>query len=209
MDEESEVWIYPLAAGETLARCDWAPLYFDRLLRSRYVATVDPAAGFYGFILWAAAYRQDPAGTLPDDDVELCRLAGLGRDLDAWAEVRAGALYGWRPTSIEGAAPGDIGRLGHPTIAEISADTFARVAEAKQDAREGGRRKALSRVRKALAVAGLRSGFIDAPGTVESIAEILKTAGDHVTPASVRRAAEIHQTEMDRITGENVLPLRP
>ena len=160
-------------------------------------------------LLWAVAYRQDPAGTLPDDDVELCRLAGLGRDLAAWEAVKAGALYGWRKTVITDAAPGDVGRLGHKLIAEIAVDSVRRMVEAKQDAREGGRRKALSRVRAAATRAGLRPAFFDAPGALESIADHLKKAGDHITPANVRKAAEFHQAEMDRINGETVIPLRP
>ena len=47
---------------------------------------------------------------MPTDDIELCRLAELGRELAAWDEVRAGALRGWIVATD--------GRMYHPVVAE-------------------------------------------------------------------------------------------
>jgi hypothetical protein len=49
-------------------------------------------------------------GSLPDDDIELCRLAELARDLKTWKKVKAGALRGWVKCSDA--------RLYHPVVAE-------------------------------------------------------------------------------------------
>jgi len=61
-------------------------------------------------LLWCASWHQLPAGSLPDSDRALCRLAGYGRDMDGWLQVRDGALRGWVLC--------DDGRLYHPVIAE-------------------------------------------------------------------------------------------
>jgi len=46
-------------------------------------------------LLWAAAWHQVPAGSLPDDDVQLSKYAGYGRVVTEWGKVRTGALYGF------------------------------------------------------------------------------------------------------------------
>lgn len=90
MSEVVDHWTYPLRRGETVADQDWVPIYFHKLLGSRLVARAcaagaeGRAAGFAAMLLWFEAVRQDPAGTLPDDDVELARLAGYGPDVQAW-----------------------------------------------------------------------------------------------------------------------------
>lgn len=66
-----------------------------RLRDSDFAATVDPGAGFYAVLLWAAAWHQERAGSLPASDVNLAKLAGLGRDLDTWNRYKEGALYGF------------------------------------------------------------------------------------------------------------------
>lgn len=119
----SGLWVYPLRRGDSLASHEWVEFHVHRFLDSRFVAH-GLAAGaradmFTAVLLWMASCRQVPAGTLPDDDVQLARLAGFGADLDAWRAARPVALQNWRAVSIEDAEPGDGDRLGHPFIAEI------------------------------------------------------------------------------------------
>ncbi len=49
--------------------------------------------------LWWAAWNQKPAGSLPDDDSALCRLADLGRDVKTWKTLREKALHGFMKCS--------------------------------------------------------------------------------------------------------------
>ena len=46
-------------------------------------------------LLWAAAWHQIPAGSLPDDDAQLAKYAGFGRVVREWQKVKTGALYGF------------------------------------------------------------------------------------------------------------------
>jgi murein DD-endopeptidase MepM/ murein hydrolase activator NlpD len=64
-------------------------------------------------ILWAACWHQVPAGSLPDDDIELADLAAIGTGkaaVRAWAKVKAMALRGWFKASD--------GRLYHPVMSK-------------------------------------------------------------------------------------------
>lgn len=84
-------WEYPLAWGEMLATHEWIEFHLHRFLTSRMLAyalaegrRADVATAL---ILWSEAFRQDPAGTLPDDDVQLAALARYGGDAPGWARV--------------------------------------------------------------------------------------------------------------------------
>lgn len=99
----------------TPADCDlrefpFMPLDVGRLRDSKLVSHVPPAQCFFAVILWCASWHQIPAASLPDDDIELARLAGFGFVVKEWKKVRAGALYGWIKCAD--------GRLYHPVVAE-------------------------------------------------------------------------------------------
>lgn len=84
-------------------------------------------------MLWAAAWHQVPAGSLPDDEREL---AGLARsDPRKWAKVRAMALRGWVLCSD--------GRLHHAVIAEKALECWvdklnARISSGMGNAKRWG-----------------------------------------------------------------------
>ena len=59
---------------------------------SRFAAQVSGDAFRAGVLLWCAAWHQVPAGSLPDDDIELANLAGYGRFAKEWRKVRDEAL---------------------------------------------------------------------------------------------------------------------
>ena len=67
--------------------------------------------------LWAEAMLESPAGSLPDDDYLLARLADYGRDVDGWLSVKAMALHGWIKCSD--------GRLYHHFVAETVTEAWA------------------------------------------------------------------------------------
>lgn len=122
--EGEAFWAYPLKWGEKVADQDWFPLHFHALLGSDFMAEAcyagieGRAAGFTAIRLWCEAFKQDPAGTLPDNDISLAHLAGSGQDVDAWRAERARALYGWSRCHVEGDEGRAQTRLGHRTVAE-------------------------------------------------------------------------------------------
>ena len=86
------------------------PVDIGRLFNSGFHARSTDAEWRAGMTLWLKSYHQVPASSLPDDDVELARLAEFGKDMRAWKKVRDGALRGWTKC-------GD-GKLYHRTVAE-------------------------------------------------------------------------------------------
>ncbi|MCP4620585.1 MAG: DUF1376 domain-containing protein [Bradyrhizobium sp.] len=99
----------------TGADCDlqdfpFMPLQVARLRDSDLAATEEPEACWYAVLLWAASWHQVPAASLPDDDLVLTRMCGLGRDIKTFRKYRGGALRGFVKCSD--------GRLYHPVVAE-------------------------------------------------------------------------------------------
>lgn len=101
----------PLVPAEVdLRGLDYMPFFGHHLLGSEFHARCSDAEWRAGVTLWWAAWNQVPAASLPDDDVALCRLADLGRDVKGWKALRANALHGFVMCSD--------GRLYHKFIAE-------------------------------------------------------------------------------------------
>ncbi len=86
------------------------PLHVARLRDSDLAAEGDPEGCWYAVLLWAAAWHQLPAGSLPDNDAVLTKLCGLGRDTKTFRKHRQDALRGFVLC--------EDGRLYHPVIAE-------------------------------------------------------------------------------------------
>lgn len=92
------------------------PLDCQRLRDSAILFKVRPVEFMAAVMLWTASWHQVPAASLPDDDDELCRLAGYGKDVRGWKKIREGALWKFQKCSD--------GRLYHPVIAEIAIGTW-------------------------------------------------------------------------------------
>lgn len=102
--------IEPLVPPECdLRDYPYTPLFRSRLFGSSFHARATDAEWRAGVTLWLKSWDQVPAGSLPTNKIDLCRLAELGRDLRAWRRVEAIALHGW----IEATD----GRLYHPVVA--------------------------------------------------------------------------------------------
>lgn len=86
------------------------PLHVARLRDSDLAAEAHPEACWYAVLLWAAAWHQLPAGSLPAGEAVLARLCGLGRDLRTFRRHSADAMRGWVECTD--------GRLYHPVVAE-------------------------------------------------------------------------------------------
>lgn len=101
----------PVPADADLTHYDDMPLEVRRLRDSGIAGEPNAEVFRCAVLLWCVAWHQVPAGSLPCDDAELCRLVGLGRDLRSWRKVvRDGVLRGWRRFSD--------GRLYHPVVTE-------------------------------------------------------------------------------------------
>lgn len=111
MDRSTDTLPEPLTPPD----CDlrsfvYMPVDIIRLFSSEFHAKSTDAEWRAGFTLWLKSYHQVPAGSIPDDDVILARMAELGRDVDGWKALRTMALHGWVKCSD--------GRLYHPTVCE-------------------------------------------------------------------------------------------
>jgi len=102
----------PIAVDVDLKDFAFTPLYRARLFGSSFHAHCNDSEWRAGLTLWLKSQEQSPAGSLPDNDVELCRLAELGRDIKTWNKVKSGALHGWYKCRD--------GRLYHAVVAEVT-----------------------------------------------------------------------------------------
>jgi uncharacterized protein YdaU (DUF1376 family) len=116
----------PVDPDIDLTTLPWFPVLRGRLFRSTFHLTATDGEWRAGFNLWLRSWDQKPAGSLPDDDHQLRRLAGLAGDRKKWHRVKAMALHGWYLC--------DDGRLYHATIAEIIKDTIQWTGRGKSGA---------------------------------------------------------------------------
>ena len=124
----------PLVPAEVDLR-DYAftPMFRARLFGSEFHANATDSEWRAGVTLWLKSWDQVPAGTLPTDDITLCRLAELGRDLKAWRKVKARSLHGWRECSD--------GRLHHEVVAEGVLDAWAGKRKASDKGKAGASKR--------------------------------------------------------------------
>lgn len=119
----------PIAPDADLSGFDFMPLHGDRLRASDTNSRATDAEFRAAINLWWAAWKQVPAASLPDDDVVLCKLADLGRDLKAWRKVKAVAMANFLKCSD--------GRLYHPFLAAEAAKAWELRLKARAKAKAG------------------------------------------------------------------------
>jgi hypothetical protein len=93
-------------------------LYGDRLLESDFWALANDTARCAGLQLWWAAWKQVPAGSLPNIDAVLCRLAGFDRNLKKWEKLKKIVSHGFVLCND--------GRLYHKVVCEQALIAFGR-----------------------------------------------------------------------------------
>lgn len=190
-DVPPDFWVYPLRKGDKLAGVEWIEFHLNDFLTSAFVAyAVAEGRGddvFRALLLWSECYRQDPAGTLPDDDLILAQLARL--PLADWPARRAQILHGWEPCQVE-TDTGTVSRLGHAKIAGIAERTHRRV-RGKAAAREGQAQSLRRhRIRRHLVALGL-SRMAEAAPVVDGIERWLAESGQFLSLDNVRAGAEL------------------
>lgn len=100
-----------IPADVNLGDFPYTPILRARLFGSAFHARASDGEWRAGVTLWLKSWDQVPAGSLPSDDVDLCRLAELGRDLKTWRKLRAMALHGWEVATD--------GLMYHRVVAEV------------------------------------------------------------------------------------------
>ena len=100
----------PVPSDIDLRDFAFMPLDVARLRDSRIVDEISGDEFRAAVLLWCASWHQVPAGSLPDDDIQLAKFAGYGRVVDVWMEIKEGALHGFEKSSD--------GRLYHSVILE-------------------------------------------------------------------------------------------
>jgi hypothetical protein len=92
----AEQYPAPLVPADVdLRGLEYMPLFGNHLFGSDFNAAATDAEWRAAVTLWWAAWNQVPAGSLPGDEIALCRLADLGRDLKTWRKLKARALHGF------------------------------------------------------------------------------------------------------------------
>jgi hypothetical protein len=118
----------PLVPAEVdLRGLEYMPLFGGRLFSSRFDAKASDSEFRAALNLWWQAWIQVPAASLPNDDDELCKLAGLARNLDAWHAVRDRALHGFTLASD--------GRFYHEILAQHALAVWMRRVDAREKMR--------------------------------------------------------------------------
>lgn len=140
----------PVPADCDVRGLTWMPLH-GRAFGSRFysLALRDPRAGLAAVKLWWEAWQQCPAGSLPDDDFDLARMADFGSDAKGWQKAKATALHGFVRCAD--------GRLYHPLICREALDAWDRRRRERE-------RKAGQRARKDGPVHGVSRGLSHGTG---------------------------------------------
>ena len=130
----SDILPEPLVPAEVdLRDFSFTPMFRARLFGSTFHARTTDSEWRAGVTLWLKSWDQVPAGTLPDDDIDLCRLAEFGRDIKSWKKVRDGALHGWVKCSDR--------RLHHRVVAEGVLEAWQRRSGAIRKGKAGAQKR--------------------------------------------------------------------
>jgi hypothetical protein len=201
--ERIDYIVWPLKRGDTLSNHDWFPFFGHRFLASKFVAlaVMEGRRADLGtaVILWSEAMRQDPAGTLPDCDIELATLARFG-SVGEWQAERVGVMRGWVSVSVEDDRTGEVTtRLGHPGFLQGIVEEMFKRKRGRDGAREAARlatRK--SRIRKKMADLNIEENIIKDDRVIHVLAEFFESSDLYMTPDNLR----IAMTECIGYTGE-------
>jgi hypothetical protein len=193
MDGAFDHIVWPLKRGDTLSNHDWFPFHSHRFLASKFLAVsiMEGRRGDVGtaVMLWSESMRQDPAGTLPECDIELASLARFAAIAD-WLDVKEGVMSGWVPVSVEDDRTGEIiTRLGHPSFMQSVVEDMHKRKRGRDGAREAARLAVKkSRIRKKLAEMKIPDHMIANDQVVHALAEYFEHSDLYVTSDNLRAA---------------------
>jgi len=185
--------MWPLQRGETLSNHDWFPFYGHRFLASGFLASaiMDGRRADVGtaIILWSESMRQDPAGTLPECDIELASLARF-TTVDRWLSVKAGVMRGWLPVLVEDGRTGEVStRLGHPRFMQGIVEEMYKRKRGRDGAREAAAlAQRRSRIRKKMTDLKVADHIIGDDQAVNALSDHFKLSDLYITAENVRAA---------------------
>jgi hypothetical protein len=203
MDCEARPDRWPLMRGDTLSNHDWFPFYGHRFLHSKFLRTalMEGRRADVGtaVMLWTESLAEDPAGTLPDCDLELASLARFATIAD-WLEVKDGVLYGWEHVEVEDAATGEVEtRLGHPGFILGVVEEMAKRKKSRDGAREAARLAVKkTRIRKKMSELQIAKHIIEDDRSIHMLAEYFDQSDLFINHDNVRAA----MVEVIGFTGE-------
>ncbi len=110
----------PIPPDTDLRNIRWFKLDMVGLLNSDFMQLASPEEFKAAFLLWSKSIHQIPAGSLPNDEAILAKLAGGYDHLrKPWKHIRDMALHGWSLCSDN--------RLYHQAVAGTVLDILASV----------------------------------------------------------------------------------
>lgn len=130
----------PVEPDTDLRDFAFMPLDVNRLLKSDFDALADDAEWRAGVTLWCESWHQVPAASLPDNERVLCKLAGLGRDMEAWNRVRDMAMRHFIKCSD--------GRYYHTVVAEKAREAWEKKQAYEEQLARDRERKSGGKSRK-------------------------------------------------------------
>lgn len=168
---------------------DWFPLYHRRLRKSRWWRIASDTARSRNVDLWCHAFEETPAGSLPDDDLELAEAAGFGRDIAAFQAIKVDIMAPWTLCRD--------GRWYHPSLCEVVLEAWGRTSE----------RRRKDRLRQAQHRAQVRQ-----PAQAQSVAVSLGVTRDEgelsrVTDAEVTHGDALQTDRHDKHSAASAAPL--
>lgn len=106
---------------------EWSRFFGERVFKSHWYqeALNDPRGGIAALKLWWTAMLECPAGSLPNDERWLCRMADFGQDIRSWRKHRATAMHGFVLCAD--------GRWYHPFLADEARSAWERRQQAERD----------------------------------------------------------------------------
>lgn len=123
----------PLVAADVdLRGYQFMPLHGDVLFRSAFNVRATDAEFRAAINLWWSAWWESPAASLPNNERDLARLAGLP-DLRKWRKVRELVMEKWVLCSDD--------RWYLPFLADLSTDAFSKRKSATTKGRNGAKKR--------------------------------------------------------------------
>lgn len=193
MDFERSPDPWPLERGQTLSNHEWWPFHGHRFLASAFMAeaVLQGRRADLGtaLILWAEAMRQDPAGTLPDDDLQLAALARFP-SVEAWQEARPGVMHGWVPVLVTDGRTGEVTtRLGHSMLEVVAKDMHKRKRGRDEARKAGARSQRKGRIRKKMMEIGVSEELVAQDRVVAVLVDYFEATPDlFINAENVRNA---------------------
>ena len=177
---------------------EWMELNIHRLFRSELWAKASGDEFRAALKLWGESFWEKPAGSLPDDDVLLARLADYGRDVKGFEAVKGMVMRGWVKCSD--------GRLYHPVVAETVNRAWTERIEFRQKNDSANERKKAERERrsqmfKTLAAHGVQPAWNVTTSELSKLINNLSQTSHSDKPVTVTAKTE---TETETETGNNI-----